>query len=391
MTALTSIDLQNQIFNQSAFGELIAFELQGIIQLQFTYNLSPELTLQTISGTGTVISQPPFAVLSVAGASSSASIQSRQELHYGVGQGVSVVFSAMFTNGVADTQQYVGAGNLINGLFFGWNGTTFGILYVNDSVPLWIYQSSWNIDPFDGTGESAVTLNPANGNIYKIQFQGLGFGVANFFIENGNDGTLTLVHQVQYLNEFINPASTYPTLPLFAYVQSTTSATPVQISVPSMATFIEGNPISNDNTLYAVNGQIGITGGAAPALLLVLLNNVTFNGYLNSNAVTPKFISMATTGTASAAFTFLVNPSVSVSYNQVNTSAGFSIASYAVGGTIYSSGKPVATQYIGANSYDNVFLPFSNFNLKPGDILAVTASSSSNATVSASFSWLEQF
>ncbi len=384
------MSIQPQTLNQSAFGEVMCAEVSGVIQLQFPYNLNPELVLPSVTGSGTVTSSPPFALISVpASASSSGSFQSLNKLHYRPGQGAVVLFTSVFNSGIANSKQYVGAGNSLNGFFFGWNGSTFGILYRNNAVDTWIYQASWNQDPFNGTGESGVTLDPTKGNVYKIQFQWLGFGAINFFIENGNTGQFTLVHQIQYTNANVNTSLTNPTLPLLAWAESTGAASLVQLKVPSMAAMIEG-VVFNDNSRYAVVGARSIQANVT-TLVLTILNNLTYNGNPNSKVVQPNFISMANTGTNNVIYTYMLNPSVSATFFPVNTSTGSSITSFAVGSSVSTVGRTILTQYIGANSYDNVFIDFINLNLNPGDTLGVTALSSTTATVSVSFSWVEQF
>ena len=384
------MSIQPQTLNQSAFGEVMCTEVSGVIQLQFPYNLNPELILPSVTGSGTVISSPPFALISVpASASSSGSFQSLNQLHYRPGQGAVVLFTSVFNSGVANSRQYVGAGNQLNGFFFGWNGSTFGILYRNNAVDTWIDQASWNQDPFNGTGESGVTLDPTKGNVYKIQFQWLGFGAINFFIENGNTGQFTLVHQIQYTNANLNTSLTNPTLPLLARVESTGAASLVQLRVPSMAAMIEG-AVFNDNTRYAVLGARSIPANVT-TLVLTILNNLTYNGNPNSKVVQPNFISMANTGANNVIYTYMLNPSVSATFLPVNTSTGTSVTSFAVGSSVSTVGRTILTQYLGANTYDNVFIDFINLNLNPGDTLGVTALSSTTATVSVSFSWVEQF
>lgn len=383
------MSIQPQIFNQSAFGELMCAELTGVIQLQFPYNLNPELVLPLVTGSGTVTSSPPFALISVpASASSSGSFQSLTSLHYKPGQGALVIFTAVFNSGLANSKQYVGAGNTLNGFFFGWNGSTFGILFRNNSVDTWIYQVSWNQDPFNGTGTSGVTLDPTKGNVYKIQYQWLGFGNVNFFIENASTGQFTLVHQIQYCNLYVNTSLSNPNLPLFARAESTNAASLVQLKVPSMAGMIEGI-IVDDNTRYAVQGNLGFAANTT-TLVLTILNNLTYNNNPNPKLVQPNFISMASSGTSLTTFTYMLNPTVSATFRPANTSTGTSVTSAATGGNLITAGRTVLTQYIGANSYDNVFIDFLDLSLNPGDYFAVTALSATAATVSVSFSWVEQ-
>lgn len=384
------MSILSQSLNQSAFGELMCAEMSELIQLQFSYNLSPELTLASVIGTGTVISFPPFALLSSpASASAAATFQSSKSLHYKSGQGASALFASLFTSGVAGSNQYIGVGDLLNGLFFGWNGSTFGILYRNSGVDTWIYQAYWNQDPFNGTGTSNVVLDSTKGNIYKIQYQGLGFGNVNFFIASENTGLFVLAHQIQYTNTMTSTLLGNFVLPLFARAESLGSSSLVQMQISAMAAAIEGIIIT-DNIRYAALGSLGVA-ALSTTLVLSIRNNVTYNGLTNPKSLLPNFVSASNQGSSNATLTYMLNPSVSASFFPVDTSTGTSVASFAVGGSVVSPGQTVLTQYIGSNSSSNTFIDFLNFNLNPGDILSVTALSGSSATVSVSFSWVEQF
>lgn len=70
--------------------------------------------------------------------------------------------------------QLMGVGDDLDGFFFGYNGSSFGILRRQNGTDNWIPQSAWNNDTFDGNGRSGVALNATQGNVYSIQYQWLG-------------------------------------------------------------------------------------------------------------------------------------------------------------------------------------------------------------------------
>ena len=61
--------------------------------------------------------------------------------------------------------------NVTNGIFVGIRRAGTDII---------IPQSSWNVDPLNGTGPSGETLNLAKGNIFQIVFTWYGYGVIEF-------------------------------------------------------------------------------------------------------------------------------------------------------------------------------------------------------------------
>ena len=203
----------------SAFNELLMVQPSPVVQLQFPYtSVNTDYITTSLSGglsqsgSATLVQGTGMAILSTnATAGSAAVLASRARLHYQAGQGAVGLASAIFNAGTAGNVQYIGIGNAQDGLFFGYTGTQFGILYRNNSVDTWLPQTgttgpagttgAWNGDQLNGSGASAVTLNPQDGNVYRIQFQWLGFGAIKFWVENPNDGTWTLVHTIHYPNQ----------------------------------------------------------------------------------------------------------------------------------------------------------------------------------------------
>ena len=64
----------------------------------------------------------------------------------------------------------------------------------------WTYQSDWNIDPCDGTGESTINLDWQKFNIFQIQMQWLGAGAVTFSIQNPNTGQMMPIHRQLWAN-----------------------------------------------------------------------------------------------------------------------------------------------------------------------------------------------
>ena len=113
---------------KTAFGDLLTSELSPIVQVQFPYNLNTDIwEIRDNKGTSSVVNN--MANLSTgASANQSSSLLSRIPVKYNPGQVALCRFTALYTTGVANFTQYVGIGTEMDGYFFGFNGTTFGIL-----------------------------------------------------------------------------------------------------------------------------------------------------------------------------------------------------------------------------------------------------------------------
>jgi hypothetical protein len=143
----------------------------------------------------------------------------------------------------------------------------------------WIAQTAWNQDKFDGSGPSLVTLDPTKGNVYQISFQWLGFGQIRFYIEHADNGSLELVHTIDYANENTIPSINNPTLPLCAIAQNEANTTDMILYSSSMAGFTEGKvPEPEVHHVHIVDVTFSST-TIIPAI--TLHNNGVFASKLN--------------------------------------------------------------------------------------------------------------
>ena len=114
---------------KTAFGELSVANLTPIVQLSFAYNIHSDLVLSPTNNGGTVVQAANKAKLQTsAAANASAHLNSRVPIKYHPGQGALIRFTAVFTEGVANSTQWIGVGDVDDGYFFGYNGDTFGVL-----------------------------------------------------------------------------------------------------------------------------------------------------------------------------------------------------------------------------------------------------------------------
>lgn len=379
-----------QPLQTTAFGELSVSNLTPRIQLQFPYTINSDSVNTTTTGSGTVTHSAPFAVCSTTAATnSSANLSSKNNLHYRTGEGGSCLFTAVFTTGVANSIQEVGLGDAVNGLFFGYNGSTFSINLRNNSVDGYIPQSSWNKDKMNGSGSSGMTLDPTKGNVFKIQYQWLGFGNINFFVENQFTGSFVLVHQISYSNQNTVTSVTNPSMPLWIKVSNTTNNTNIVVKVPSMACFVEGNVVDLGLVNSISNAKSGVT---TQVNVLTIQNKSTFNSIPNKKFVQPLNLSIANTSNADATFKLILNTTLGGTPSYTDISTATSVVSFDVAGTTISGGRVLGTYYLNGNTNSQIRVDYIPMNLNNSDILTISATSSGAAIVaSAAITWSEQF
>lgn len=137
--------------------------------------------------------------------------------------------------------------------FFGFNGSSFGILHRQNGTGYWIPQNQWNIECIDGT--AAFFLDQTKGNNYSINYQPSGFGNIEFSVEDPGTGFPITVHIIRYGNVNINPSLFNPNLPLSAKVINFTNTSNVSLETPSVAAFIEG--ITEGETPREIAARMG--------------------------------------------------------------------------------------------------------------------------------------
>lgn len=379
-----------QFTNIDAFGNLSSSQVSSQIQLQFPYNVNADEVTSATTGSGTVTHSVPFAVLSTTAAiNSTASISSKNSLHYYVGQGGLCLFTAIFTTGAANSTQEIGIGDSVNALTFGYNGTTFSINRRTNSVDNYIAQSDWNVDTMNGSGPSKVTLVPNYGNVFKIQYKWLGFGAINFFIENPNNGSFLLVHQIKYANQFTTTTLLNPTIPLFAKVSNTSNNTNIVLKTSSMSTFVEGQ-VNNLGLLNSIQNSKGTI--TTEVNVLTIRNNATFGGITNRKQVIILFFSSDNAGVPDVVYKLKLNATLGGSPSYTNISTNTSVVSYDTAGTTVTGGRQLVSFYSQGNSSLNQLMKDLPIILNPGDILTVSATSSGAAiTASVALTWSENF
>lgn len=103
-----------------------------VFQSDAVYGINTGQVLATTSGSGTATAtNSAFVASTGTTVGSQGIIQSRKRLRYRAGQGLVGRFAGLFTTPVASSYQLAGFGHAEDGVYFGYVGTSFGILYVN--------------------------------------------------------------------------------------------------------------------------------------------------------------------------------------------------------------------------------------------------------------------
>lgn len=331
---------------QSAFGEVINTSNMPVIQLDFTHIVPPRTLSIGVNG-GTAVRNPDEGTMVVSTGTTvqgAAAFRSERAIVYRAGQGNMGRFSAMFTTGVAQSQQFAGLLSVTDGFAFGYENETFGIMYrrggdvelremqvttfatgaetatvtvdgtaysvplsgggslvidaneiadsLNTQDPLGRYQQvgdtvlyqSLLSEPQTGFSYSSATsaatwattttgvvatevfipqatwnmdtkadLIPTFLNVYQIQYQFLGAGGIEFYIEDRDTGQFDLVHRIKFANTSIVPSLKNPNLFIDIFADSNGSTTNLCVTTVSMAAFRQGEFLNSGQTDGAEN------------------------------------------------------------------------------------------------------------------------------------------
>jgi hypothetical protein len=197
-TKIVNVDQHGDVMTHlhepaTVYGEVIISEATPIFQKSFSYGINPRVVDTYTTGSGTTSGVSRMARLSTTAATSSkAQIKSKRLIHHEAGQGSGCKFTAVYTTGVANSSQCVGAGDETNGFFFGYDGATFGVLLRSggafevrtltvtakstDAENITITLDSNALATVAVTDQTAGTVNDTAAEIAAADYSGVGDG-----------------------------------------------------------------------------------------------------------------------------------------------------------------------------------------------------------------------
>lgn len=367
----------------TAFGELKVAELVPKAAWAFPYNISTLNYIPVEENGGTVTHSGAFAVLSTGTAvDGAASLATRLTMRYFPGIGGIIRFTAIFTEGVAESEQFIGYGDDTDGLFFGYSGATFGVLRRSGGTDYFTALSDWT-----DLGGLATGFDPTKLNVYEIQYQWLGGGEIRFFIEDRDYGNLVVVHRVKYANTYTDVSMRNASLPLHAYVMNSGNDTNIVLQSPSASAGLEGTDSSR--ALRALGEADNLKSIEATTLtpILSVRNPLTYESLANRLSIYFDIatVSMTSTNLAVVQFRILLNATLTGAAF-APFYAGGSPAEIDVAATAVSGGLPV--RGITLAGQGNQVLPrIEDARIVPGDILTIVAYASKICDVAASITF----
>lgn len=417
--------------NIDAFGDMVSHQYTPISQFDFVYGgggangiypSTHQIGVTSSAGAGSSVlagsaGESRLVLTSGTAAGSATTVPSggfaqfvsQKIVRYRAGQSVLVRFTVVFGVGVAGNVQIAGAGNTVDGYFFGYNETSYGILHRRgssdtDPVAGWIPQTTWNVDRCDGgpaaTNPSGFNINAQLGNVYQIRYPYLGFGPIKFYVLDKSTSLWVLCHIIQYPNSQTVVQITNPGLQFYAatYNKVAGSASSTMM-LGSAGAFLSGKR-EYLGPQFAIQNTKSVT---TENNILTLRNCTSYNGVTNRGLIRLRSLSLASDGgNGISTLRLLRNATIggAPAYTAINgtlAAAGAtltlaqSIASFDVAGTtITAAGIPIFNANLARGSNFVIDLTPFDILIAPGEFLTFAfAATGSAASCAVAINWQE--
>lgn len=302
--------------------------------------------------------------------------------------GESVYFSSQ-RSAAGKTGAYTAAGTASLGTFA---QTQAG----EDLTTTFITQSSWNMDTMDGNGPSGMALDKTKGNVYQIGFQYLGFGNAQFAIEDSATGFLTKVHELRLDNARTDVVLKNPNISPLIQSLNDGSTTNVTLKSASMAAFTEGKIRKLDPKFAKVlTFATDTDNDFNDQPILAIKSNEVFNGrscFGEFDLLAVTVSNESTSKTLSFGVFQDVEIGGEVNFEYVDsTNSVVSTATLVPGtNTMTNNPTPIAAFSVGPGEAKIIDLADLEFVFGPGRAVCLAFKSSSNIVGDLSLIWYEQ-
>lgn len=390
---------------QDAFGRLRTSDPVTLFAAQFQYDLQPLMWESALTATGTATHLPNESSVRMRVAASGDKVirQSRMYTRYRPGKSLLVALTTVVGTETENVRKRLGYFDAENGIFLEQNGIVDTALVrrtftSGSAVDNRIVQADWNVDPFDGTGPSGITLDFTKAQILMMDLQWLGVGRVRVGFDI--NGVFWTAHQ--FLNA--NNLST---------VYMTTANLPIRYEIEATGAIAGNTDLIQICSMVASEGgfehELGIPrsrGSNTPISvttrrpILSIRPKATFNSIVNRGLIIPEGVSL-TAATNEAYWELVYGGTVATtpSWTSVGTN---SIVEYDVGATTITGGDVIASGFVinassgnrtifNENILSRIPLVLDIAGANPVVLSLVATSFTGTSSVTSEISWRELF
>jgi len=256
----------------------------------------------------------------------------------------------------------------------------------------WTAQADWNLDSMDGTGgkgnPSGMTIDPTMGNVYRVDFQYLGFGAICYSVEDDETGRWQAVHRINYTNKNTTPSIPNPTMRIGWMSENFGATTAVTIKGASAEASVGGKFITGRAPRGLGNSRTGVS--TTFENLVSIRVRTTFNGQLHLGEVFPTAIHAAVDGTKPAELSLFFNPTFTGETNWSYVDEGASIVEQMTSDVTVSGGREIPIGSMSKVGSTDEHVGERDVRMEPGDVLCIALRTTSGSTdATASVRWFE--
>lgn len=350
-------EILNLSSNLDAFGRVRMTEPLTI--LDFTnntpYGTSSRLTTKT-TGTGSIIKEDSIRKLSVLTNGDTAICQTKNYAYYQPGKSLLIMISCILNanNNANGTSAKVGFYDSSGGLYFQYENGVYSVVLKNADSETEYTQSNWNIDPFDGTGKTGITIDFTKSQIFVIDLEWLGVGQIRYgFVFYGK---VHYCHNISNVNSLLAPYIFSANKPIRAEISSSISSNAGSVFLMCGSVSAEGGltPFGHINTISNGSTAVTVVGTEKPILI------ITGNSNYYHQLILPTNISINDTQTANTSlyrlrkYDYPYSPDSSGSITWTDVDVNNSVIKYAttINNTFTTTGSRIINQdYFGTRNF----------------------------------------
>jgi hypothetical protein len=354
-----------------AFGRLQVSSPFTLFDSQNRYQLNNKFDSSTATG-GTVTYLPNESSVALAVTTTSGSEvirQSYRSFPYQPGKSLLVLNTFVFAAAKTGLRQRVGYFSTQNGVFLELNNSALNLVkrtYTSGSVvDTVVPQSSWNVDKFDGTGESGITLDMTKTQIFWEDFEWLGVGSVRcgFVI----DGVNYICHQFNHANVETAVYMTTAILPVRYEITNTSTTASVSTMKQICSTVISEGGYEKKvalNVARRTTAATGITTSFYPLVSIQLASGRT------GAVIIPDGFSVLPTTTGDFEIAIIKNAALTGASFTTSTTTN---VDYDVTATALTGGTIIKTEFVSSTNQSSAAgggLSDYNFDLQLGATIA---------------------
>jgi hypothetical protein len=265
-------------YSRGVFGGARVVSTQNVFETLFSFDKQPTIWDETLVTGGTSVHNANTNSVDMTVTTTSGSSVVRQtfrRIRYNPSRACQLIASANFGAGKTNVRKRLGQFDVSDGLFFEQDGTTMYVVRRSSTsgsvVDTKVAQSAWNIDKFDGTGPSGITIDFSKHQAYFIQyaFQGFADITYGFYL----NGQVVYCHRETTANVLSLPFMKTAHLPCRVEITNTgTSASNTTISYNSFCVKNEGEDSETEGQVRSYSsGPLKTVGTAVTPVISVRL------------------------------------------------------------------------------------------------------------------------